>query len=157
MEAMAGEVATSKAPPGAVASRTGSPGAAEMRCLLASARRIAVVGMTDDPESAAFLRAERLMAWGLQLAPVHSRCGKLFGCPCYERLADIPGEVDVVLVLPASDVPLAALAEEAIARRARAFWVEDGSIDERVAAALTAAGIAVVEGRSFQVEIARQR
>jgi len=156
MEANSSAVGTTKPHIGTVVSWP-APLAPEVRRFLGSARRVAVAGMEADPESVAFLRAERLLAWGFQLFPVHSRCGDLFGESCYQRLADVPGEVDVLLVLPTNRVAQRDLAAEAVAKQVGVFWVEDAPLDEFAAALLAANGIAAVEQRSLQFEVAQQR
>jgi predicted CoA-binding protein len=129
----------------------------EIRRFLANAQRIAVVGMEADPQSVEFLRAERLLAWGYQLFPVHSRCGDLLGNSCYDRLAEVPGPIDVLLVLPTNRVAQRDLAGEAIDKQIGVFWVEDARLDGGAAALLAANGIPAVEQRSLQFEVAQQR
>lgn len=124
--------------------------------IVATCRRIAVAGLHTDPESREFVRIERLLTWGYELFPVHSDCGALCGHPCYARLVDVPEEIDMLLILPTSDEPLSVLAAEAIRREVGAVWVEDAAIDAETAAELRCHGIAVVDRRSFQVEVARR-
>jgi len=129
----------------------------EVEPFLTAPCRVAVAGMLADPQSVEFVRAERLLAYGFQLFPVHSHCGELLGHSCYAHLTEVPGPVDLLLVLPTNQVPQRDLAAEAIGKQVKVFWVEEAPLDRAVAARLAGCGIAAVEERSLQVEVALRR
>jgi acyl-CoA synthetase (NDP forming) len=72
------------------------------------ARRIAVIGASDEPNRIAGRPIDFLRRSGFdgQIYPVNPRRTTVQGLPCYPHVSDIPGEIDVAIVaVPAGDVP----------------------------------------------------
>ncbi len=70
--------------------------------LLFKPSAVAVVGASADPGKVGHLALKNLLSGDFSVHPVHPREREILGCRCYESLDDIPGEVDVaVVVLPA--------------------------------------------------------
>lgn len=71
-------------------------------------RRVAFVGASDTEGSQAALNLELFLAWaepaGVELLPVNPRRDEVAGRRCYASLREVPGEIDVVIVM----VPAAA-------------------------------------------------
>ncbi|HQL31249.1 MAG TPA: CoA-binding protein, partial [Thermoanaerobaculales bacterium] len=98
-----------------------------IRTLLASARTIAVVGCSADPERDSHHVAAYLQRAGYRVIPVNPAVEELLGERCYPDLAAIPDDVaiDIVDVFRRPEhVP--PIAEQAIARGARALWLQLG-------------------------------
>ena len=127
----------------------------QIREFLKRYRRIAVIGMPSNDSSEAMTRARRLLAYDFELFPVHTDCKAPLGHACTSHLHAIPGEIDIVLVLPTSEVSLLHVATEAIQKRVRVFWVEDAAIDHDVATLLMQAGVQVVDQKSLEVEFSK--
>ena len=122
--------------------------------VLSTVRRIAVVGLSRDPDKASARVARDMQLGGYDVVPVHPSADRLLGKTVYARLADIPGTVDMVSVFrPAEEAP--ALAAQAIAIGARVFWLQLGIVSEEAAEAAKAAGLTVVMDRCFSIERAR--
>jgi len=115
-------------------------------------RRIAVVGLPADVDSDAVVEAEKLLAYNFEMMPVHSDCGNVLGHACVPHLHDLNEDVDIVLVLPAAHVRAVHLANEAIQKGVRVFWMQDHRIDGDIAELLMRAGIAVVAERNLEKE-----
>ena len=61
-------------------------------------RRVAIVGARSDPNGASYVQTEKLLGLGVEVFPVAEDCRTYVGAPCYRRLLDIPGAIDVVQV-----------------------------------------------------------
>lgn len=120
----------------------------EIARVLSTARTVAVVGCSPDPDRPSNAIARYLLSAGFEVIPVNPRAGEVLGRTCYPDLATIPAgvRVDVVDVFRRSDqVP--PIAQAAIARGARFFWMQDGVVDEASARRLVEAGIGVAMDR----------
>jgi len=127
-----------------------------IRELLAETRRVAVLGIKTEAQSyqPAFYVPQYLARAGLEVVPVpvyYPEATHILGEKVYRRLADIPGDVDMVNVFrrPA-DVP--AHLEDILAKRPRSVWMQSGIRNDEVAERLARAGIKVVQNRCLMVE-----
>jgi len=128
----------------------------EIRALLQRIRRIAVLGMRPATfaHKAAFYVPEALQQMGLAIVPVvvHGHDdATILGEPVYRRLADVPGQIDLVDVFRRSE-DLPGHADDLIARAPRAVWFQSGIRNDDVAQQLARAGIDVVQDRCLMVD-----
>ena len=125
----------------------------EIRTALESARTIAVVGCSPNPERPSNAIARYLMEHGYRMIPVNPGHARILGETCYRSLADVPGDVrlDIVDVFRRSD-QVAPVALQAIARGVGFFFMQQGVVDARSARDLEAAGIPVAMDRCILVE-----
>jgi uncharacterized protein len=103
----------------------------------------AVVGLTENRARAAYGVARLLQSRGKRIVPVNPKGEPVHGEPGYQRLADIPFEVDVVDVFRRSS-EAGAHVDEAVGIGAKAVWLQLGVIDEQAADRAAAAGLDVV-------------
>jgi predicted CoA-binding protein len=123
----------------------------EIAQLLSTARTIAVVGLSGNPDRASFGVAQYLQSKGYRIIPVNPTIDSVFGEKSYASLSEIPEKVDIVDVFRRSEfVP--ALAEEAIKIGARCLWLQLGVIHEEAARRARDAGLLVVMDRCLAVE-----
>src|SRR5580658_3670989 len=123
----------------------------EIAELLSTARTIAVVGLSGNPDRASFGVAQYLQSKGYRIIPVNPTIDSVFGEKSYASLSEIPEKVDIVDVFRRSEfVP--ALAEEAIKIGARCLWLQLGVIHEEAARRARDAGLLVVMDRCLAVE-----
>jgi hypothetical protein len=119
--------------------------------LLRAARSVAVLGaspVAGDPTSAV---VEYLKREGFDVFPVREDRQAVAGLASWRRLTDVPGSVDVVLVL-SSDGAAPWTVEEAAGKGARALWLARG-VSRGVAETLAgASGLVVVRDRDIVVE-----
>jgi hypothetical protein len=73
------------------------------------------------------------------------------GLASWASLADVPGSVDIVLVLPGAHVDRDAIAQAA-RKRARAVWLSPGAADDAAADEAAAHGILLVRDRDIRIE-----
>lgn len=124
--------------------------------ILASARTIAVVGLSEKPDRESHMVARYLQANGYRIIPVNPAVAEVLGERSYPDLASIPPEtaVDVVDIFRKLEF-IPAIVDEAIARGARAIWMQLGLAHNATAQKARAAGLAVVMDRCMKVEHAR--
>ncbi len=129
----------------------------EIRTALESARTVAIVGCSPDPERPSNVIARYLMEQGYQVVPVNPGHRRILGETCYRSLSEIPGEVrlDIVDVFRRSG-EVAPVAQEAIVRGVGFFFMQQGVVDPGSARLLEAAGIPVAMDRCILVEHARR-
>ena len=127
--------------------------AAQIGTALASARTIAVVGCSPNPDRPSNAIARYLLEQGYDVIPVNPGHRRILGETCYSSLAEIPRDVqiDIVDVFRRSD-SVAPVAEQAIARGAGFFFMQQGVVDADSARRLEAAGIPVAMDRCILVE-----
>ncbi|GAB2850764.1 CoA-binding protein [Streptomyces deserti] len=114
----------------------------------------AVVGLSSNQRRAAYGVADVLQRYGKRIVPVHPRAETVHGERGYASLADIPFEVDVVDVFVNSDLA-GKVADEAVAKGAKAVWFQLGVIDEAAYERTRAAGLEMVMDRCPAIEIPR--
>lgn len=123
--------------------------AAELREILAR-ERVAVVGCSTTPGKAAHEIPKYLLDQGYDVVPVNPFADEIFGRECYDSLADVPGEIDIVDVFRPSD-EVADIVDAALARdEDAAIWLQLGIRDDESVARAEAAGRRVVQDRCMK-------
>jgi len=124
--------------------------------LLATAKTIAVVGLSAKPYRASFGVSETLQSSGYRIFPVNPNLSEVLGEKCYARLEDIPEKIDIVDVFRRSEfVP--EIVDAAIRIGARAIWMQEGVEDERSAERARRAGLFVIMDNCIAKEIYKRR
>jgi predicted CoA-binding protein len=100
----------------------------------------AVVGLSNNPDRAAFGVAKLLIEKGHTVFPVHPKAESVHGQAGFAKLADIPYPVDVVDIFVNSDLA-GAVVDEAIAIGAKGVWLQLDVIDEGAVARAKDAGL----------------
>ena len=130
-----------------------TPSSEELRRILLAARRIAVVGLGDNPARPAYGVARYLQQHGYIIAPIHPRVTETLGEPVYRSLeeAAAAGPVDIVDVFRRADA-VPDLVAPCVAIRPRIVWLQVGIRHDAAVRQLEAAGIPVVQDRCLAVE-----
>jgi predicted CoA-binding protein len=124
--------------------------------LLASAKTIAVVGLSGKPYRASFGVTETLQSSGYRIFPVNPNETEVLGEKCYARLEDIPEKIDIVDIFRRSEfVP--EIVDAAIRIGARAIWMQEGVEDEPSAGRARRAGLFVIMDNCIAKEIYKRR
>lgn len=123
---------------------------ANLKRFLSTPTSIAVLGAHSDPKRAAYYVPHYLARCGFRIYPVNPTLAgqRLFGQPVVPRLSELTVPIDIVNVFRRSE----ALPEHlddilAMSPRPKLVWLQLGIRHDGVAAALSAAGIAVVQDR----------
>ncbi len=119
--------------------------------ILRTARTIATVGLSDDPQKPNHFVPAYLQAQGYRIIPVNPRLETALGEKAYASVADVPEPIDVVQIFRRSD-QVGPIVDEAIAAGARAVWMQIGVINEEAAARARAAGLDVVMNQCMKVQ-----
>ena len=130
-----------------------APTDAELRTLLRTSRRIAVVGLSRKPHRASHIVAEYLQRAGYRIVPVHPAGGVTLGEPVHAdlRSAAATGPLDIVDIFRRSEF-IPALLDDLLAVRPRLVWMQFGVEHADTARQLEAAGIPVVMDRCLAVD-----
>lgn len=119
--------------------------------LLASSKTIAVVGLSSDPLRPSFGVSEYMQSAGYRIIPVNPAETEALGEKAYARVTDIPEAVDIVNVFRRPNQVMAVV-EDAIAKGAKAVWMQLGIVNEEAAAKARAAGLSVVMDKCILIE-----
>jgi len=123
----------------------------EVRQLLATARTVAVVGLSDKPERDSYRVAAYLQQAGYRVIPVNPNLTTVLGERAYPHLRAIPERVDVVDIFRKPEA-VPEIVEDAIAIGARAVWMQDGIVHNAAAERARAAGLVVVMNKCMMRE-----
>jgi predicted CoA-binding protein len=120
--------------------------------ILATAKNIAVVGLSSNPYRASFGVSETLQDSGYRVIPVNPNETEVLGEKAYARLEDIPEKIDIVDIFRRSEY-VSDIVDSAIRIGARAIWMQEGVEDESSAERARSAGIFVVMDRCMAKDI----
>ena len=128
----------------------------DIRDILTTARVIALVGWSPNPDRPSHGVAAFLARQGYRVIPVNpGQAGMMaLGEVVQSSLSAIVGPVDIVDIFRRSAMA-GAVVDEAIAIGAGAVWMQLGVRDEAAAARARAAGLRVVMNRCPAIEIPR--
>lgn len=123
--------------------------------ILRDTRRIAVLGIKVEPGQPAHYVPEYCQRAGLEIVPVpvyYPDVTEILGERVYRRVADVPGNIDMVNVFrrPA-DVP--GHVDDIIAKRPKSVWMQLGIRNDAAAELLAREGIDVVQNHCLMVEL----
>ena len=115
----------------------------EIRTLLQNSRTIAVVGLSSDPFRPSFGVSQYMQSQGYRIIPVNPQETEVLGEKAYAKLDEVPDEVDIVNIFRR---PAAALevVESAIAKGAKAVWMQEGVINQAAFDRAREAGLVTV-------------
>jgi len=111
--------------------------------LLASAKTIAVVGLSSKSYRPSYGVARYLQSSGYRVIPVNPNESEVLGEKCYARLEDIPEQIDMVDIFRRSEL-VPEIVDAAIRIGARAVWMQEGVENEPSAEQARHAGLFVV-------------
>lgn len=129
---------------------------AEIIQLLENTRRIAVLGIKTEEQAfqPAFYVPQYMKNAGFEIVPVpvyYPEATEILGAKVYRKLADVPGEIDLVNVFRRSnDVP--PHVEDILAKKPKAVWLQSGIRNDAAAQTLAENGIKVVQDLCLMVE-----
>jgi uncharacterized protein len=134
--------------------QSADPSREEIRGILANTRRIAVVGLSDQPDRPSHRVAAYLKAQGFRIFPVNPNVETVLEEPAWPSLREVPEAVDVVNVFRRPEA-VPEIVEDAIAIGASVIWMQTGVVHEQAAETARAAGLKVVMDRCIMAEHGR--
>ena len=127
---------------------------AGLRRILMECKTIAMVGLSANWYRPSYFAAKYLQEHGYRVIPVSPRYDEVLGERCYPSLADIPESVDIVdCFRRAEEIP--ALAEQAVAIKAKVLWQQLGINNEEATRIAEDGGVDVVADRCMKIEYGR--
>jgi predicted CoA-binding protein len=130
---------------------------AGIRELLASTRRIAIVGASPDPARRSHGVLLELADAGYDVVPVNPRASEVAGRPCFPTVAAAvaaTGPVDIVDVFRRAEF-CAEPAREAVEVGARCLWLQLGVASREAGRIAHEGGLSVVMDRCTAIEVRR--
>jgi predicted CoA-binding protein len=127
--------------------------------IVRAAKRVAVLGMKTEEQrnQPAFYVAKALHDAGVEIIPVpvyFPDVKQILGKPVFRKVADVPGQIDIVDVFRRSpDVP--PHLDDLLAAKPRCVWLQLGIRHDATAEKLARAGIEVVQDRCLMVDFER--
>lgn len=128
-----------------------NPSRDEIKHILQTKKRIAVVGLSDNPERESYGVSKAMKEAGYEIIPVNPTIDETLGLKAVDSLEDIEGHVDIVDVFRRSEY-LPEIAEQTVAIGADVFWAQQGVANEEAYDYLKEHGVTVIMDRCIKVE-----
>lgn len=124
----------------------------EVSVLLQEIKKVAVVGISRNPQKDSHFVARYLHKAGYTVFPVNPGADMILGLKCYPDLASIPESVDVVDVFRAPD-DIPAVVDEALKINPKVIWLQLGTgdhPDQKLRA--ESHGVKLIQNRCIKVD-----
>ncbi len=125
----------------------------DIKKILLNFKTVAVVGISPKEDRPSYIVASFLKSKGYRIIPVRPGGDKILGEKVYPSLKEIPEEIGVEVVdifRRSEDVP--PVVDEAIQRRVKVVWMQEGIIHDEARAKAEKAGLKVVMDRCMKKE-----
>ena len=116
-----------------------------------SLKNIAVIGMSKNPEKAAYYVPKYLADKGYNIIPVNPTADEIMGKKCYHEINEVNESIDVVDVFRPSDQVMPVV-EDAIKKKPKVIWLQEGIHNQEAEELARKAGIEVVFNRCMLAE-----
>jgi predicted CoA-binding protein len=123
----------------------------EIGAILKKAKRIAVVGLSNNPEKTSYQVSKVMQEAGYDIIPVNPAIDEALGVKAVASLKDIEGHIDIVNVFRRSE-QLFDVAKEFVTVDADVFWAQLGLVNEEAYHFLKEKGHTVIMDRCIKVE-----
>jgi predicted CoA-binding protein len=133
----------------------------EVKEVLQKFKRIAVIGISDEPSRASFGVSRYLVNAGYDVVGVRpgGATKEIHGKPVYERLADVPGPLEIIDVFRRSDaIPdvveqvLAELKRRPKGEGPKVLWLQLGITHPEAEARAREHGLIVISDRCIKID-----
>ncbi len=121
-----------------------------------AAKRIAIVGLSDDPERTSNHVGAYLQSVGFQIVPVNPNCQTALGEKCLASLSELKEAPDVVLVFRRGEYT-PQIADEAAQAKSRGLWLQVGIRNAEARRIAANSAMDYIEDRCMMVEHMRRR
>ncbi|WP_026671914.1 CoA-binding protein [Alkalihalobacterium bogoriense] len=128
-----------------------NPSREEIKDILKKAKRIAVVGLSANPDRTSYMVSEAMQNAGYEIIPVNPSVDEVLGVKAVKTLQEIDGHVDIVNVFRKSE-HLLEVAKDTVTIKADVYWAQLGLENEEAYAYLQEHGIKTIMDRCIKVE-----
>ncbi|MCA1058717.1 CoA-binding protein [Rossellomorea aquimaris] len=128
-----------------------NPSRTEIGNILKASKRIAVIGLSDNPERTSYMVSKAMQDQGYEIIPVNPKIDSVLGIKAVSSLLEIDGPIDIVNVFRRSEF-LPQIAEEFDQIDSNVFWAQLGVVNEDAYRFLKERGYTVIMDRCIKVE-----
>lgn len=128
-----------------------NPSREEIGKILKKAKKIAVVGLSANPERTSHMIAKAMQEAGYEIIPVNPAVDEVLGVKAVASLKEIKDHVDIVNVFRRSEY-LPEIAKEFAEIDADVFWAQLGVVNEEAYHYLKERNYTVIMDRCIKVE-----
>ncbi|PFG13410.1 CoA-binding protein [Bacillus sp. es.036] len=128
-----------------------NPSREEIGNILKTKKRIAVVGLSNNPNRTSFMVSQAMMDAGYDIIPVNPTIDDALGVKAVDSLKEIEGHVDIVNVFRRSEF-LPDIMKDAVEIGADVFWAQLGVMNEEAYEYGKKHDIKVIMDRCIKVE-----
>jgi uncharacterized protein len=128
-----------------------NPSREEIGKILKKAKKVAVVGLSDNPQRTSYMVSQAMQAAGYDIIPVNPTADEVLGVKAVKSLKEIEGHIDIVNVFRRSEF-LLEVAKEFAEIDADVFWAQLGLENEEAYNFLKEKGYTVIMDRCIKVE-----
>ena len=121
----------------------------EIEDILENYKTVAVVGLSPKEDSPSYKVASYLQSKGFRVIPISPLGQDILVEKVYPRLLEVPFEIDIVDIFRKPEAVLE-IVKEAIEKRAKVEWMQEGVINNEAAELARKAGIRVVMDRCIK-------
>ena len=123
----------------------------EIKDILENYKTIAVVGLSPKEDRPSYQVASYLQSKGFKIIPISPLGNDILGEKVYSSLLEVPSGIDVVDIFRKPEAVLE-IVKEAIEKKAKVVWMQEGVINNEAAELAIKAGIGVVMNRCIKKE-----
>ncbi|MED3647622.1 CoA-binding protein [Halalkalibacterium halodurans] len=131
-----------------------NPSDEKIKQILQEAKRIAVVGLSGNPDRTSYMVSAAMQHAGYEIIPVNPTVDEVLGEKAVPSLQDIEGAVDIVNVFRRSE-HLPDVARETVEIGAPVFWAQLGLENKEAYDYLQQHGVTSIMNRCIKVEHAK--
>lgn len=125
----------------------------EFKNMLSTCKTVAVVGISSKEDRPSFMVASYLKSKGYHIIPVRPDGEEILGEKVYHHLSEVPKEIEIDVVdifRKSEEVP--SIVDEAIQRRVKVVWMQEGILHEEAKTKAEQAGLKVAMNRCIKKE-----
>ena len=127
------------------------PSRDEIGNILKNAKKIAVVGLSENPERTSYMVSKAMQDSGYEIIPVNPAVKEVLGVKAIGSLKELDEHVDIVNVFRRPEFVMD-LAKDFLDIDADVFWTQLGVVDEEAFQLLQEKGRKVIMDRCIKVE-----
>lgn len=101
----------------------------ELKSILESAKTVAVVGLSNNPDKTVYQISKIMQQQGYRIIPVNPTVDEVLGEKAYPSLQDVPDKIDIINVFRRPEY-LPEVAKDAAETECRVFWAQQGIVNE---------------------------
>ena len=125
----------------------------DIKEILSKYKKIAMVGVSNDPQKASTIVMKYMQKYGFKVYPVNPKAKgkKILGEEVFEKITDIKNQVDIVDVFrPSKEVR--AIAEDTLKIGAKVLWLQLGIKNDEAKKLVVSKNIQYVENKCTKME-----